>query len=98
MIVEIQVVPKPAGTESERYYYVDRALDVIKASGLKHEVGALGTTIEGEPDELWALLRQIHRAPLDAGALSILTYVKISEHGDSPVTMEDLTAAHRPAP
>ena len=98
MIVEIQVVPKPSGNESSRYYFVERALDLIKSSGLKYEVGALGTTIEGEADAIWALLRAIHRAPLDAGADSILTYIKISEHADRPVTMSELTDPHRPTP
>jgi uncharacterized protein (TIGR00106 family) len=97
MIAEIQVVPKPSGNETARYYFVERALDVIKASGLKYEVGALGTTIEGEPAAVWSLLQQIHRAPLDAGADSILTYIKISDHEDRPVTMEELTGPHRPA-
>lgn len=97
MIAEIQVVPKPSGNEESKYYFVERALDVIKASGLKYEVGALGTTVEGDPDAVWALLRRIHRAPLDSGADSILTYIKLSEHEDRPVTMEELTGPHRPA-
>ncbi len=96
MIAEIQVVPKPSGNETSRFFFVERALDAIKASGLKYEVGALGTTIEGEPDLIWALLRSIHRAPLDAGATSILTYIKLSEHEDAPVTMDELTGPHRP--
>ncbi len=95
MIIEIQVVPKPSGNEESRYYFVERALDVIKASGIRYEVGALGTTLEGEPDELWQVLRAIHRAPLDAGADSILTYIKISEQRETPITMDQLTGPHR---
>ena len=95
MIVEIQVVPRPPDKDGVRYFYVERALDVIKSSGLKYEVGALGTTIEGEPDAVWDLLRRIHRAPLDHGAESILTYIKLAEQRERPVTMQDLTGPHR---
>ena len=44
------------------------AIAVIEASGLAYEVGALGTTVEGSPDELWTLVRAVHEATLHAGA------------------------------
>jgi Asp-tRNA(Asn)/Glu-tRNA(Gln) amidotransferase A subunit family amidase len=53
---------------------VEAAIAVIKASGLRHEVGALGTTLEGEADEVWATLRAAHEAMIAAGATGGLSH------------------------
>ena len=50
MIAEIQVAPSPAGTAENPHAHVEAAIAVIQASGLRYEVGALGTTLEGDAD------------------------------------------------
>ena len=78
MIAEIQVAPSPAGTPEDPHAHVEAAIAVIRGSGLRHEVGALGTTLEGEADEVWATLRAAHEAMLAAGATSGISHVKIA--------------------
>lgn len=97
MIAEIQCVAQPAGTPDDRYAHIDAAIAVLRGSGLRHEVGALGTTVEGEPEELWPLLRRVHEACLAAGADSVVSVVKLAQTapGGPPVGMDALTAAHR---
>src|SRR5690606_15974781 len=68
MIAEIQVAPRPADPTAVPYPHVDAAIAVIKASGLVSEVGAMGTTLEGTPDEIWSVLRAAHEAVLADGA------------------------------
>ena len=97
MIVEIQVLPSPAGTAENKYAHVESAIAVIQASGLKYEVGALGTTIEGEPDEVWPLVRRVHEACLASGARGVVSLVKFEQVADavSAPTMDSLTAKFR---
>jgi uncharacterized protein YqgV (UPF0045/DUF77 family) len=96
VLAEIQVAPRPAGTETARYAHVDAAIGVIQASGLRYEVHALGTVIEGSPDEIWPLLRRVHEAALVAGALSTSSAIKVSEGvGDGGPTIADLVTAFR---
>ena len=57
MIAEIQVAPYPPGTDENPHAHVEAAIAVIQASGLRYEVGALGTTLEGEADVVWDTLR-----------------------------------------
>jgi uncharacterized protein YqgV (UPF0045/DUF77 family) len=95
MLVEIQCLPTPAGTPDDPHAHVEAAIAVIQASGLKYEVGALGTTLEGEPDEVWPLLRRIHEACLAAGAEREITLVKVAESTARPLTMEGLTRKFR---
>lgn len=96
MLAEIQVVPRPAGTPQDRFAYVDAAIAVIRSAGLVHEVHALGTVVEGPPDEVWTLLRRVHEATLTAGADSTATVIKLSEAaGDAGPAIADLVAKFR---
>ncbi len=78
MIAEIQVAPSPAGTPEDPHAYVEAAVRVIQASGLHYEVGALGTTLEGDDDAVWTTLRAAHEAMLAAGASTGISHVKIA--------------------
>jgi uncharacterized protein YqgV (UPF0045/DUF77 family) len=78
MIVEIQVLPRPAGTAADPYKHVDAAIAVIQAAGLTYEVHALGTVVEGPPEKIWPLLQAVHEATLEAGAERTLSIIKVS--------------------
>ena len=77
MICDIQVVPSPTGTATNEFKHVDAAIAVIAASGLKHTVHALGTTIEGPPDAVWDVARRAFDACLESGASKELMYLKL---------------------
>lgn len=97
MIMEIECLANPPGTAEDRYRHIEAAIAVIETSGLKYEVEALGTTIEGEPDQLWPLLRRVHEACLEAGADSVVTVVKVAQTSSrlAPSTMASLTEKFR---
>lgn len=97
MIVEIEVLPSPPGPPDDPYRHVEAAIAVIQAAGLHHEVGALGTTYEAEPDTAWALARRVHDACLDAGATSVVTIAKFASRVDGGPSMDQLVAPFRGA-
>ncbi len=78
VIAEIQVAPSPPGTPQDPHAHVEAAIEVIAGSGLRYEVGALGTTLEGEADAVWDTLRAAHEAMMLAGARGGLSHVKIA--------------------
>ncbi|PWW23639.1 uncharacterized protein YqgV (UPF0045/DUF77 family) [Geodermatophilus normandii] len=92
VIAEIQVAPSPAGTPDDPHAHVEAAVRVIGDSGLRYEVGALGTTLEGDADAVWATLRAAHEAMLAAGAASGLSHVKVASVDR---TMDSLTHKFR---
>lgn len=92
MIAEIQVAPSPAGTEENPHAHVEAAIAVIQASGLTYEVGALGTTLEGEDDRVWATIRAAHEAMLAAGATAGISHIKVASVNRS---IDSLTAKFR---
>ncbi|HRC06579.1 MAG TPA: thiamine-binding protein [Miltoncostaeales bacterium] len=95
MIMELQVLPAPSGTADDTYAHVDAAIALIVASGVRYEVGPLGTSVEGTPDQLWPLARAVHEATLHAGARSCVSIIKVADGPAVPTQMAELTAKHR---
>lgn len=96
MIAELQVLPRPSGTDEDPHAFVEAAIAAIGAAGVHHEVSALGTTLEGSPDEVWAVLRSAHEATLAAGATFTISVIKLAEGvDDGGPTMDRLTAKFR---
>ena len=92
VIAEIQVAPSPPGTAGNPHEHVEAAIAVIQSSGLRYEVGALGTTLEGPADAVWTTLRAAHEAMLAAGATAGISHVKIAQVNR---TMDSLTGKFR---
>ncbi|MGD9750891.1 MAG: MTH1187 family thiamine-binding protein [Acidimicrobiia bacterium] len=95
MIVELQVLPSPAGTADDRYAHVEAAIAVIAGSGLRYEVGPLGTSVEGEPDEVWSVVRRAHEATLAAGADGVVSVIKVAQRVQPGTTIASLTDKFR---
>ncbi|ACQ78716.1 protein of unknown function DUF77 [Beutenbergia cavernae DSM 12333] len=96
MLVEIHVSPRPSGTPEQKYAHVDAAIAVIAASGLTYEVHALGTVIEGPPDRIWSLVRDVHEATFAAGADSTMTTIRLAQgKDDAGPTIADLVTKFR---
>ena len=97
MIIDIECMAHPPGTAGDPYRHIDAAIAVVQQSGLKYQVNALGTTVEGESDALWALARRVHEACLESGAEALLTLVKIEQTRDPArqPTIDSLTAKFR---
>lgn len=92
VIAEIQAAPSPPGTPDDPHAHVEAAVAVIQASGLRYEVGALGTTLEGGADEVWATLRAAHETMIAAGATGGLSHIKVASVNR---TMDSLTHKFR---
>lgn len=84
MIAEIQCLPTPSGTAAQPYAHVEEGIAEIQRSGVRYEVGALGTTVEGAPEVVWPLLRRVHEACAGSGAESVVTVIKVVEETRSP--------------
>ncbi|MGM7634970.1 thiamine-binding protein [Bacillus sp. Hm123] len=90
--VGFQVIPK--STERNTYELVDKAIEVVQQSGVKYEVGPLETVMEGQLDELLDIVKKAQQACLDAGAIEVLTNIKIHYRPEG-VTMDEKTAKYR---
>jgi uncharacterized protein (TIGR00106 family) len=74
--------------------YVDAAVNVVKMSGLKYEVDAMATTIEGDIDQIIAVVKDAHQAVRSKGADRVLTELRIDDRAEG-VTIEREVDAYR---
>ena len=92
-LLSIQVIPKTPNNENS-YDYVDAAIEVIQASGLKYEVHPLETTLEGELPQLLEVVQKMHEALVEKGSPSIISQIKIA-HNPTGISMDGLTEKYR---
>jgi len=92
-LVSIQILPRtPNGADV--IPYVDQAIAVIAASGVKYQVSALETTMEGNLDQLLQIVREMNHAMVDSGCPSVIAQVKIY-YNPSGASIDTLTEKYR---
>lgn len=80
-VVELTIVP--IGVENTSLSsYVAQALKVLRASSLKHELTAMGTIVSGDLDEILKVARQMHESVFSAGAMRVVTQIRIDDRRD----------------
>jgi len=93
-LVSIQILPKTKDND-DIIPYVDRAIEVIAQSGVKHLVSPLETTMEGELNVLLGIIEQMNDAMIAMGSPSVISQVKIY-FNPSGASMDKLTEKYRP--
>ncbi len=83
----IQVLP--VSDEHDSYDLVDIAIAEIEKSGLKYKVCPFETAVEGEWDEVMALVKRIHDILYQNGTKKMMCYLKIQSNQDQDVRIED---------
>jgi uncharacterized protein (TIGR00106 family) len=93
-VVFVTITPLGTATPSVSRYVagVER---VLRASGLKHELTAMGTIIEGSVDEVLAVVRKMHEQPFGEGALRVSTSIRIDDRRDKEHTIAGKLASVR---
>jgi len=82
-VAVLTITPLGTGTPSVSSYVagVER---ILRASGLTHQLTAMGTLIEGDLDQILAVVRQMHEHPFTQGALRVSTSLRIDDRRDKP--------------
>jgi uncharacterized protein YqgV (UPF0045/DUF77 family) len=85
----IQILPKVNAGE-EVIPYVDRAIEIIKASGVPYRVGPLETTMEGDLDHLLDIVKQMNAAMFEMGSPSVMSQIKLVVDGQKGASIARL--------
>ena len=64
--------------------YVAGVERILQGTSLTHQLTAMGTIIEGEVDEILAVIRRMHEHPFTQGALRVSTSLRIDDRRDRP--------------
>lgn len=91
--ISFSVVPQ--AKTGNLYELVDKAIEVVEKSGVRYEVGAMETTLEGDLDELLEIIKNAQQACIDAGAVEAITSIKIHYRPSTGVTIDEKIAKYR---
>jgi len=91
VIMDLCVVPIGVGVSVSEY--VLACHKVLKKAGLKTQLHAYGTNIEGEWDEVMAAVKVCHEKVHGMGAPRITTTIKMGTRVDRSQTMEQKVAS-----
>ncbi len=86
-LAEIQVVP--IGMSVSVRKEVMRAHEVLRESGLRVELHATGTNVEGELAQILEAVREMHHTLHAEGVPRLSTTIKLGTRTDKEPTLED---------
>lgn len=79
----------PVGESVSLSKYVAATQRVLEQQDrVRHQLGPMFTTLEGEVDDIFAVIRQMQEAVFAMGARRVSTTVKMDDRRDKPITME----------
>ncbi len=87
VIVDLTLVPIGVGVSLSKY--VAACEDILSRPGLKTQLHANGTNIEGEWDDVFAAIRECHEKVHGMGAPRIHTNIKLGTRTDREQSLED---------
>lgn len=90
ILAEFSMFPTDVGESKSRY--VSRSIDIIDKSGLPYKLGPMGTTIEGEWDEVMAVVKKCFDT-MAADSGRIYTAMKIDYRKDKTDRLEGKIAS-----
>ena len=87
VIVDLCVVPIGVGVSVSGY--IAACERILKDAGVKIQLHAYGTNIEGEWETVFAAIKRCHEVIHEMGAPRISTTIKLGTRTDREQTMED---------
>ena len=87
VIVDLCIVPLGVGLSVSKY--VAACERIVKQAGLKSMLHAFGTNIEGDWDDVFAVVKKCHEAIHEMGAPRITTTIKAGTRVDRAQSMQD---------
>jgi uncharacterized protein (TIGR00106 family) len=85
-IVFLTITPLGTATPSVSRY-VAGCERILRESGLRNELTAMGTIIEGDLDAILAVVRKMHEGPFTQGAVRVSTSIRIDDRRDKEHTI-----------
>jgi uncharacterized protein (TIGR00106 family) len=87
-MIDISVVPVGTGSPSVSQFVAGAVRILKNEPGIKYELTAMNTVIEGDLGRLLSLAQRMHESAFNAGAVRVVTTLRIDERRDKPLTIE----------
>lgn len=87
VIAEVSVVPMGTKTPSASEY-VAKAIKVLREEkGVKYQLTAMGTLLEGELDEVLEAAKKMHECLFDEDVKRVVSTIRLDERRDKMLTI-----------
>ncbi len=86
-IVEFTTSPMGTATTSLSKYVANCHKLVAEQTDVKYMLTPMGTILEGDLDDIFALIRKVHEVPFGEGAMRVSTSIKIDDRRDKDASM-----------
>lgn len=91
--IAVQIIPTATNGIS-LYDVIDCAIRVIAQSGISYQVTPFETVLEGNYDEILAVIKLAQQACYDAGAMEVMCFIKI-QSATQDVYLKDKTEKYK---
>lgn len=88
VVVEVTVVPLGTGSTSLSSYVAGVERVLAKYKNIKTMLTPMSTVLEGDLDEILAVVREMHETPFSSGARRVSTRISIDDRRDKAITMQ----------
>ena len=92
-VVELTVCPLGTGTTSASKYVAGAQKVLADQDKVKYMLNPMGTVMEGNIDEIFALVRKIQEDVFDKGVDRVYSIIKVDDRRDKVASMEQKLAS-----
>ena len=92
-VVELTVCPLGTGTTSASKYVAGAQKVLADQDKVKYMLNPMGTVMEGNIDEIFALVRKIQEGVFDKGVDRVYSIIKVDDRRDKVASMEQKLAS-----
>ena len=89
----IQIVP--LAQDRHPYLWVDEAIAIIEASGVRFEVGAFATVLEGTHDAVMQVIADVQEHLYQKGCAEWITSIQLQVRSSGDITGDEKTAKYQ---
>lgn len=87
VLVDVSIVPLGVGVSLSKY--VAACERVLQEAGLRPQLHAYGTNVEGDWDEVFAAVKRCHQTLHEMGAPRVSTSIRAGTRTDRDQTLQD---------
>ena len=91
-LVNASIQILPIVNDKHAYVWVDEAIEVIRRSGIKHDVGPFATTLEGKYDEVMKVINDVNEYLYSKHCNEWICNVQIQLRSNGDITGDEKTA------
>lgn len=94
-LVNASIQLLPLTTDRHPYEWVDEAIDIIRLSGIKHDVGPFATVLEGTYAEVMTVIGDVNEHLCNRGCPEWITSLQIQIRSGGDMTADEKTDKYR---